>query len=300
MLRSWTGGDDRARQAARPSRFQVRPLERHDEAIALEALDRNPVRDVFIASRIIHDGALASLGPSPLWGAFSDGELRGLLHVGPNLVPATDDEAACEALATAAGGLYPTRMVVGERVTVELLWSIVGGSYPAPREVRRRQFVYAVDPDGLAPEFVGSGPGIARLAERSDEDRVLKLSAAMYTEEMGENPMARDPDGYRRRVRMLISRGWTYVYDVGGRLQFKMDVGCASHRTAQIQGVYVPPELRGRGVGKRAMAACCHLAFGRHPNLSLYVNDFNTHAVALYERIGFRREPYDFQTIMLP
>jgi hypothetical protein len=299
VLRSWTGGDDRARQAARPSRFQVRPLERRDEAAALEALGRNPVRDVFIASRILHDGALSSLGPSPLWGAFEDAELRGLLHVGPNLVPAADDGAACEALANAAGGLYPTRMVVGERVMVELLWSIVGGSYPAPREVRRRQFVYAVEPGELVLE-PGSGRGIARLAERSDEDQVLKLSAAMYTEEMGENPLARDPDGYRRRVRMLISRGWTYVYDVGGDLQFKMDVGCASHHTAQIQGVYVPPELRGRGVGTTAMAACCDLAFARHPNLSLYVNDFNTNAVALYERIGFSREPYDFQTIMLP
>ena len=299
MLRSWTGGDDRARAAARPSRFQVRPLGREDETVALAALDRSPVRDVFIASRILHDGALSSLGPSPLWGAFEDARLLGLLHVGPNLVPATDDEGACEALATAAGGLYPTRMVVGERVTVELLWSIVGSSYPAPREVRRRQFVYAVDPDQLAggPR---SGPGIARLAERSDEDRVLKLSAAMYTEEMGENPMARDPDGYRRRVRMLISRGWTYVYDAGGHLQFKMDVGCASHRTAQLQGVYVPPALRGHGVGTTAMAACCHLALSRHPNLSLYVNDFNASAIALYERIGFRRQPYDFQTIMLP
>jgi predicted GNAT family acetyltransferase len=48
------------------------------------------------------------------------------------------------------------------------------------------------------------------------------------------------------------------------------------------------------------MAACCDLALDHHPNLSLYVNDFNTPAVALYERIGFRREPYDFQTIMLP
>jgi predicted GNAT family acetyltransferase len=300
VLRSWTGGDDRAREAARPSRFQVRPLGREDEAIALEALDRNPVRDVFIASRILHDGALSTLGPSPLWGAFDGGRLRGLLHVGPNLVPATDDEAACEALANAAGGLYPTRMLVGERVTVELLWSIVGSSYPAPREVRRRQFVYAVEPDQLVRDPQAGGPGIARLAERSDEDRVLKLSAAMYTEEMGENPMARDPDGYRRRVRMLISRGWTYVYDVGGRLQFKMDVGCASHRTAQIQGVYVPPDLRNRGVGTAAMTACCDLAFSRHPNLSLYVNDFNAPAIALYERIGFHREPYDFQTIMLP
>lgn len=300
MLRSWTGGDDRAGQAARPSRFQVRPIGRGDEAVALEALDRNPVRDVFIASRILHDGALTTFGPSPLWGAFEDGHLRGMLHVGPNLVPATDDQAACEALAAAAGGLYPTRMVVGERVTVELLWSLIGPSYPAPREVRRRQFVYAVEPDLLVRDRHARGRGIARLAERSDEDRVLRLSAAMYTEEMGENPMARDPDGYRRRVRMLISRGWTYVYEQAGQLQFKMDVGCASHHTAQIQGVYVPPELRGHGVGTAAMTACCDLALDRHPNLSLYVNDFNTTAVALYERIGFHREPYDFQTIMLP
>ena len=300
MLRSWTGGDDRARQAARPSRFTVRPIGRDDQPLALEALARNPVRDVFIASRILHDGALTALGPSPLWGAFDHGELRGLLHVGPNLVPATEDDAACEALATAAGGLYPTRMVVGERHTVEFLWSLIGPSFPAPREVRRRQFVYAVDPGRLARDPHGRAPGLARLADRSDEDRVLKLSAAMYTEEMGENPMARDPDGYRRRVRMLISRGWTYVYESGGQLQFKMDVGCASNHTAQIQGVYVPPDLRGHGVGTTAMAACCDLALDRHPNLSLYVNDFNTPAVALYERIGFERELYDFQTIMLP
>jgi ribosomal protein S18 acetylase RimI-like enzyme len=278
----------------------VRPIGRNDEPLALAALDRNPVRDVFIASRILHDGALTALGPSPLWGAFSGGEVRGLLHVGPNLVPATDDPAACEALAAAAGGLYPTRMVVGERATVELLWSLIGDGYPSPREVRRRQYVYAVDPDRLVRDPVAGVPGRARLAERSDEDQVLELSAAMYTEEMGENPMARDPDGYRRRVRMLTARGWTYVFESGGRLQFKMDVGCASHHTAQIQGVYVPPDLRGRGVGSAAMAACCDLALDRHPNLSLYVNDFNIPAVALYDRIGFRREPYDFQTIMLP
>jgi uncharacterized protein len=301
VLRSWTGGEDRAREATLSSGLEVRPLGRDDQAIALTALDRNPVRDVFIASRIVHDGALTSIGPSPLWGAFDDSQtLRGMLHVGPNLVPAVDDAAACEALAAAAGGLYLTRMVVGERAMVELLWSKIGSSYPTPREVRHRQFVYAVDPGRLVHDPRGGEPGLARLAERADEDPVLHLSAAMYTEEMGENPMARDPDGYRRRVRMLTARGWTYVYEVGGRLQFKMDVGCASDRTAQIQGVYVPPELRGRGVGTTAMAACCALALDRHPNLSLYVNDFNTPAVTLYERIGFRREPYDFQTIMLP
>jgi predicted GNAT family acetyltransferase len=160
--------------------------------------------------------------------------------------------------------------------------------------------VYAVGPSELVHDPDAGQPGLARLAAKADEDRVLRLSAAMYAEEMGENPLARDPDGYRRRVRMLTARGWTYVYDVDGELWFKMDIGCASDRTAQIQGVYVPPELRGRGVGTLAMAACCALAFERHPSLSLYVNDFNAPAIALYERIGFRQEPYDFQTIMLP
>src|SRR6266516_4632064 len=237
--------------------LEARPLGRRDQAAAIAFLDQRPARDVFIASRILNDGALGPVGWSPLWGAFdSRGALCGVLHVGPNLVPAADDPEVIEAFAAPARGPSTTRMLVGERR--------------------------------------------ARLAVPADEERVLRLSAAMYTEEMGENPLTRDPTSYRRRIRVLSSRGWTYVYDVDGELQFKMDIGCASRRGAQIQGVFVPPELRGQGVATRAMTACCQLAFQRHPSLSLYVNDFNHPAVALYERLGFRREPFDFQTIMLP
>ena len=300
MLRSWTGGDDRAGQAARPSRFQVRPIGREDEPLALEALDRNPVRDVFIASRILHDGALTAFGPSPLWGAFDDGQLRGLLHVGPNLVPATDDQAACEALAAAAGGLYPTRMVVGERVTVELLWSLIGPSYPAPREVRRRQFVYAVEPDLLVRDphgprprhrppgrAVRRGPGAAALGRH--------VHRGDGREPAGPRPRRLPPPGphaHLPRLDLRLRAGRPAPVQDGRRLRQP------PHRPDP--GRLRPPELRGRGVGTTAMAACCDLALDRHPNLSLYVNDFNTPAVALYERIGFHREPYDFQTIMLP
>jgi len=280
--------------------LEARPLGRRDQAAAIAFLDQHPARDVFIASRILNDGALGPVGWSPLWGAFdSRGALRGVLHVGPNLVPAADDPEVIEAFAAPARGPSTTRMLVGERRAVERLWELIAPTYPRPREIRARQYVYALTPDQLAtPPDRGQGRG--RLAVPADEERVLRLSAAMYTEEMGENPLARDPTAYRRRIRVLTSRGWTYVYDVDGDLQFKMDIGCASRRGAQIQGVFVPPELRGRGVATRAMAACCQLAFQRHPSLSLYVNDFNDPAVALYERLGFCREPFDFQTIMLP
>ena len=283
------------------SGLEARLLGRQDERATLAYLDRQPARDVFIASRVLNDGVLRAPGWSPLWGAFStsSGELAGVLHVGPNVVPAFDDNLVCDTLAPAAAGSAATRMLVGERLAVERLWELVGATYPPPREVRARQFVYAVNPGTLVPPDWRPA-GSARLAKPADEDRVLHLSAAMYTEEMGENPLARDPSGYRRRVQILTARGWTYVYEVGGELQFKMDVGCASDKGAQIQGVYVPPAVRGHGMGTEAMAACCELAFQRHPALSLYVNDFNAPAVALYERLGFQREPYDFQTVILP
>jgi ribosomal protein S18 acetylase RimI-like enzyme len=281
------------------SGLDIRLLGRPDEQVAMAFLDRQPARDVFIASRVLNDGVLRAPGWSPLWGAFSNsGELLGLLHIGPNVVPAVDDMAICEALAPAAAGSAATRMLVGERLAVIRLWQLIGPTYGVAREIRDRQFVYSVGTGGIAVS--ATGRGVARLATPADEERVLHLSAAMYTEEMGENPMARDPSGYRRRVQILTARGWTYVYDVGGEPQFKMDIGCASGRGAQIQGVYVPPEVRGRGLGTAAMAACCNLAFERHQSLSLYVNDFNAPAVALYERLGFQREPYDFQTVILP
>jgi uncharacterized protein len=288
------------REAARTAALDVRALGRRDASQAVTVLGREPVRDVFITSRIVSDGALGPPGWSPIWGAFDRDQLRGLIHLGPNLVPAVDDLEVLDDLARLASGPSPTRMLVGERQAVERLWQLVSGSYPAPREVRARQFVYAVEPGTLTVPRRRAPRGRARLARRGDEDRVLELSAAMYLEEMGEDPLARDPAGYRRRVRVLTDRNWTYVYERDGELVFKMDVGCASQQGAQIQGVYVPRELRGRGLGTHAMGACCALAFQRHPALSLYVNDFNRPAVALYERLGFRRQPFDFQTIMLP
>lgn len=280
----------------RPATQRVRPLVRDDRSAIIDYLERDPVRDTFILSRVLHDAALTTGAWGPLWGALDGRRLTGVLHLGPNLVPAVDDLATLDAFTAVAAGPSSTRMLVGERATIERLWSRVAATYPRPRDIRVRQYVYRLRPAQLATP---RRAGVAERATRRDEDEIVALSAAMHLEEMGEDPLRGDPAGYRRRIRTLIQRGWTFAYRVRGRIVFKFDLGCAGTTTAQIQGVYTPPEFRHHGLATAGMAACCQLAFRRYQTLSLYVNDYNHPAVALYERLGFTRMPYDFQTILL-
>ena len=61
-----------------------------------------------------------------------------------------------------------------------------------------------------------------------------------------------------------------------------------SGNVCQVQGVWLDPSLRGRGLAAPAMAAAVRLARTVAPTVSLYVNDFNLPARATYARVGFR------------
>jgi predicted GNAT family acetyltransferase len=66
-----------------------------------------------------------------------------------------------------------------------------------------------------------------------------------------------------------------------------LNIGARTEQTTQLQGVWTPPNLRGRGYATQGMAAICARLLESTPTLSLYVNDFNEKAIALYERLGF-------------
>ena len=54
-----------------------------------------------------------------------------------------------------------------------------------------------------------------------------------------------------------------------------------------MQGVWLDPALRGRGLAAPAMAKVVQLARTIAPTVSLYVNDYNKPARATYARVGF-------------
>jgi predicted GNAT family acetyltransferase len=231
-----------------------------------------------------------------MWGRFEAGELIAACHVGANLVPVSadaDDAAAFAERALARGRTVST--IVGPQDAVRSFWNGVASTWGKPRESRWDQ-----------PHLeIAGGPLVApdplvRRTTREDMHELYPACVAMYTEEVGVSPeYGGGADLYRARVMQLVNRGWSFArFDDTGRLVFKAEVACATPYAAQIQGVFVPADRRGLGLATAGMAAVVQLVRREiAPVVSLYVNDWNTSARAVYERVGFR-ETARFATVM--
>lgn len=136
----------------------------------------------------------------------------------------------------------------------------------------------------------GEATGYARLATSADLGELLPAAAAMFTEEVGFDPVARYGDGYAARLRTLIAgQRSAIVTDVNGRVIFKADAGIVNLDAAQVQGVWLHPDYRGYGLAKPFFAAAAQVLQRRYPHLSLYVNDYNARALAMYRGTGWEQ-----------
>jgi len=134
--------------------------------------------------------------------------------------------------------------------------------------------------------LVTPDPGVRRMG-LEHWDSYYEAAVKMYTEEVGVSPVQGNPAGYRFYVRQLISSGRAFGLIQNGRVVFKADVGSVAGSVCQVQGVWLDPALRGRGLAAPAMAKVVQLARTIAPTVSLYVNDYNKPARATYARVGF-------------
>ncbi|HWU10599.1 MAG TPA: GNAT family N-acetyltransferase, partial [Streptomyces sp.] len=142
---------------------------------------------------------------------------------------------------------------------------------------------------GRMPADITPDPYVRRV--RKDEmERIMPACVAMFTEEVGISPLAGDGGLlYQARVAELITSGRSFARIEDGKVLFKAEIGAATPHACQIQGVWVAPEARGRGLSETGMAAVLRHALSEvAPVVSLYVNDYNTAARRAYSRVGFR------------
>ncbi|MFJ7415143.1 GNAT family N-acetyltransferase [Streptomyces sp. NPDC098077] len=265
----------------------TRVLEPSDLQAALAILESEPVANAFVTSRV----QVAGLDPwrlgGEMWGWYADGMLRSLCYSGANLVPICAGPEAVRAFADRARRAgRRCSSIVGPAEPTTQLWRLLEPTWGPAREVRANQPLMVTE--SLSAD-VTPDPLVRRI--RKDESEVLMPACvAMFTEEVGISPLAGDGGLlYQARVAELIGTGRSFARIDDGKVVFKAEIGAATPQACQIQGVWVAPEHRGKGLSETGMAAVLAYALADvAPVVSLYVNDYNTPARKAYHRVGFR------------
>ncbi|HHT14069.1 MAG TPA: GNAT family N-acetyltransferase [Propionibacterium sp.] len=256
-----------------------------DRARVARFLARNPVENLFLASRISEYGIdRRRLGA--VHGFERDGELTSVLLDGGTLFIAGFDPDALPAYVDRLGPVRRCSSILGPAISVLGLYVGLAerfrGSWGSVSNIRKRQPLMVLD---HLPEVPPDRR--VRLLTMDDYPSYLEASVHMYTDEIGSSPF-KYGGGYERFVKDRLKQGDAYgIVDDRGTVIFKADLGPKLDDQAQLQGVWVAPHLRGRGISTPALAGMFHQVMERYPLISLYVNDFNTAAIKSYERLGF-------------
>ncbi len=270
---------------------QVRPLTPADAAALVRLTERHPRANLFVRHRVAETGLRDVLLGGSILGCFRDGELVAACHCGANLVPVEADDAAIDAFAHhllvsgVAPGMRRSASLVGPQGPVLRLWSRLETAWGPVRSLRADQPFLAIDHDPALP----ADPRVRRVMI-DEVDALYPASVAMFREEVGIDPEAGGGVGYRARVSQLVARGWAFAIVEHGEVVFKTEVGAAVDGVCQLQGVWVHPDHRGRGLAAPALAGVVRLVRRDvAPDVTLYVNDFNAPARAAYARIGMQQ-----------
>jgi predicted GNAT family acetyltransferase len=269
--------------AAVPGELKVLTSRHLPELLAL--VNRDPVAHCFVASRLADPMDPWALG-GLVWGWFESGQLRSAMYTGANLIPIETTPLARASFADNARRLgRRCSSLVGPADEVLDMWRLLAPAWGPAREVRSTQYLMAT----AAPAARPAHPGL-RALHIDELDLLMPAAVAMFTEEVGMSPVAHGGGpAYRARLAEIVRTGRALGIVEEGRLVFKAEVGSATARACQIQGVWVDPALRGRGLGIAGMAAVVdHARANIAPIVSLYVNDYNHVAVGTYLRVGFQ------------
>lgn len=276
---------------------EVRPLRPHEREQALALCERDPAAYVYVAARLGEIELHRSRGP--LLAYCPDGYPQALCWQSANLVPVECDAAAAAAFAGRVRrqkGQFSS--IFGLDAQVEALWMQLRAWWREPMDIRTDQplLVMGVDDPLLVPidERV-------RPASVAELDLVAPAAAAMFTEEIGYAPFTdrQSRVTYWNTTRAIIARGHSLRVIENDEVIFKAEIGSVGLNACQIQGVWVDPRYRGLGISAPAMAAV--VAYARThvaPLVTLYVNAYNTAALAAYARVGFTQHA-TFSTILI-
>lgn len=270
-------------------RWSIKALSDDDAAAALAFLRQEPLGNVYLISRLLEERFASS---TQIVEVRHNGQIIVLASLATNVVLAAQPRAAEGDIETAISVIaeriltrvLPVRAIISPSNLVDALWKRLQARIDPPTVVRMNQPVYAIRGEADLPDLTECRYGTLR-----DLEALVPACASMHREEVGIDPLERDGAGYRERIRELIEKKRSIVLVKDRGIVAKCEFSAVTPDAVQLMGVWTHPDVRRRGHGRRLLREVCGHQARSGKAVTLFVNDFNRPAVALYESLGFRQ-----------
>jgi hypothetical protein len=256
-----------------------------DSEMVLEFLGQRPVHTVAMASFIYDNGIVSPLNRGTFYGYHDRfGNLEGVALIGhTTLVEARSDEALRALAFVARKHANEIHLIMsGEDSALDFWAQAIEGS-AKPRLVCR-EYLFEI----AFPFPVRHCELDIRLAHPEELEQIAEAQAEIAFMESGVDPLTRDRKGFLDRVMRRIEQGRIFVAVENGKLLFKADVVSLTTDVAYLEGIYVPADRRGEGIGSSCLAKVGMRLMNSVRTVCLLSNSEGSNAHRSFMKAGFK------------
>jgi len=251
----------------------------------MEFLNKRPVHTVAMTSFINDNGIESPLNRGRFYGYYNlQGDLEGVALIGHStLVEARTDEALRALALAARTPETPIHLVMSGGTAAETFWQYMTGGISKPR-LTCTESLFEIN----FPFLVSNCSYEIRNARPEELLPVAEAQTEIAFMECGIDPMTKDREGFLTRVARRIEQGRVFVVVEDGKLLFKADIIAETEKVIYLEGIYVAPESRRKGLGSQCLAKLSLELMSRAETVCLLSNVDFKNAHKCYEKAGYR------------
>ena len=254
-----------------------------NEDEVLSAFSAPSLTNVIMSGFVRDNGLVNALNRGRFYACRNQqNELEGVALIGHSILFEAFTENAIQAFATLARREEPAHLLMGEHTAVQKFWNYYAEKEQSPRLICPVVFLHRHELFHQNQSIQGLRP-----ATQKDLEHVVHAQAAMAFETSGVDPLKKDPVGFRERYLRRIEKGRVWVLMRNDRLVFKTDIIADTPEATYIEGVYVSPEERGKGIGRNCVNALGQILLQHTKAIYLFVEQENTRTQSFYQNLGF-------------
>lgn len=272
----------------------IQPAKGEHEAEVLDFLSAHPLFTFVMTGWIKDNGIQSPLNRGTFYiSRNTRGEIDGVALIGHVTLFETSSEEVLAAFASLARKQSNAFVFMADERRLERFMDFYA---PEGREAFRnsREMLFVQRSRVLGDSRVPT----LRRATVNEVDLVAPVHAQMAFEQSGVNPLEVDPEGFRERCARRIQQGRVWVCVEDGKLVFKADVISDLPEVNYLEGIYVSPEMRGRGFGSSCVRQLTNILLSHTKSVCLLTGEHDRNSQACYTKAGFNLRDY-FNTVFL-